>query len=280
MNATGEKLYACSEYIRSRIPLRPAVALVLGSGLGDFADKIDIKYILPYSDIESFPVSTISGHAGRYVFGYLNGVPVCAMQGRVHLYEGYPVGDVVLPIRVMGLIGAHSIILTNAAGGINKTFHPGMFMLLSDHISSFVPSPLTGENIPSIGVRFPDMSAVYDPSFRSRLLQFARKENIDLREGVYLQVPGPQYETPTEIKMYSSFGADAVGMSTACEAIAAHHMGMRVGAISCITNMAAGLGKKELSHDEVKHSAALASENFAKLVAESVTVMAENFQQD
>ena len=190
MNATGEKLYACSEYIRSRIPLRPAVALVLGSGLGDFADKIDIKYILPYSDIESFPVSTISGHAGRYVFGYLNGVPVCAMQGRVHLYEGYPVGDVVLPIRVMGLIGAHSIILTNAAGGINKTFHPGMFMLLSDHISSFVPSPLTGENIPSLGVRFPDMSAVYDPSFRSRLLQFSSKESIDLREGVYLQVPG------------------------------------------------------------------------------------------
>lgn len=254
MSDTGKKLYGCFEYVRGVTSFRPRAAIVLGSGLGGFAEKIDVACVLPYREIPGFPCATVSGHEGRYLFGTVQGVPVVAMQGRVHYYEGYDMADVVLPIRVMGLLGAESLLLTNAAGGIRRDLEPGTLMLLKDHIASFVPSPLRGENVDLLGTRFPDMTEVYDDKFRTALKARMEECGISLKEGVYLQAAGPQYETPAEIRMYAAAGADAVGMSTACEAIAARHMGLKVCAVSCITNKAAGIGGRKLSHDEVKEN--------------------------
>ena len=254
------------EYIRGKIDFKPLLALVLGSGLGDFADSIDTEMCINYSEIPGFKSSTVLGHKGRFVFGRVQGIPIVAMQGRVHYYEGYDMQDVVLPIRVMGMLKAKVLILTNAAGGIDLGFKPGDFMLINDHITSFVPSPLIGANIGQLGTRFPDMSTVYDLNLRNYIKKCAASVGIELKEGVYLQCTGPNFETPAEIKMYSKLGASAVGMSTAVEAMAAYHMGMKIAGISCISNMAAGISKNALSHTEVNETTSKISSSFTSLL--------------
>lgn len=254
----------------------PLLGLALGSGLGDFADVgIDDKIIVPYNEIKGFPVSTVAGHAGRFVFGTVGGVPVVAMQGRVHHYEGYGMDDVVLPTRVMGLLGAKALLLTNAAGGVSFDFKAGDLMLITDHIASFVKNPLIGGNINELGERFPDMSQTYDRELSDEIRKGARALQLDLKEGVYLQLTGPSYETPAEIRMCRSLGADAVGMSTAVEAIAAHHMGMRVCGISCISNLACGMSETPLSHQEVFETATRVSGDFKRLLSESIRRIGE-----
>ncbi len=266
MSTVYEKLQACYESCRKYTDFQPKVALILGSGLGDFAEKIKIVTAIPYSDIEGFPQSTVAGHKGRFVFGYVGSVPVVIMQGRVHYYEGYSMTDVVLPTRLMGMLGAEILFLTNAAGGINPDFQPGTLMLIQDQISSFVPSPLIGENIDELGTRFPDMSEIYRKDLQAILEAEAMQLEIPLKKGVYIQFTGPAYETPAEVKMAGFLGADACGMSTACEAIAANHMGMKVCGISCITNMASGITGIPLSHQEVQETADRVASQFQQLV--------------
>ncbi|MBQ8004162.1 MAG: purine-nucleoside phosphorylase [Oscillospiraceae bacterium] len=266
MSEIYEKLVAARDYVRGKTDFIPQVAIVLGSGLGGLADEIECAVSIRYSDIPGFPVSTVAGHEGRFVFGSLEGVPVVAMQGRVHYYEGYDVRDVVLPVRLMGMLGAKTVFLTNAAGGINKGFAQGALMMITDHISSLVPSPLAGANIDELGVRFPDMSEVYSGKLREIIRESAEKLSVDVKEGIYIQTAGPNYETPAEIRAYERMGADAVGMSTAIEAMAARHMGMQVCGISCITNMAAGLSPRPLTHEEVKETADRVSRDFKRLV--------------
>ncbi len=269
MSKIYERLEKCYNCFKSKINFVPDVALVLGSGLGDYADGIDIEAVLDYHDIEGFPVSTVAGHKGRFVFGRVGDVKVVIMQGRVHYYEGYKMEDVVLPVRLMKMMGAKAVLLTNAAGGINKDFRPGDFMLISDHIL-MAPSPLIGENADELGVRFPDMSNIYDRELREVVRSTAKDLNITLREGVYIQLTGPNYESPAEIRMARTMGADAVGMSTACEAVAANHAGLKTVAISCISNMACGITDKPLTHAEVQETADKAAPLFKKLITESV----------
>lgn len=268
-----EKLLKCRDSVRAKTDFVPEVALILGSGLGGFGDKVDIKTVVDYRDIEGFPLSTAPGHKGRYIFGYVENVPVVVMQGRVHLYEGYAPEDVVLPTRLMGLLGAKKLFLTNAAGGANPDFSAGDLMLIRDQISCFVPSPLIGKNIDELGVRFPDMSRIYDPELCSVILAAAQNNGMALREGTYIQLRGPQFETPSEVRMCRSLGADAIGMSTAIEAIAARHMGMRVCGISCISNLAAGMRPEPLSSEEVLEAADKISEKFTLLVHGSIARM-------
>ncbi len=270
---TYEKLLRCREQLREKTDFVPRVALVLGSGLGGYAAQIVEEAAVPYAELKGFPLSTVPGHAGRFVFGRVRDVPVVAMEGRVHLYEGYDPADVVLPIRLMGLLGAKALLLTNAAGGVNFDFRPGDLMLIRDHISTFVPSPLRGANLDVLGARFPDMSAVYDPALSAVLRSAAEKLAIPLREGVYMQFPGPAYETPAEVRMARALGADAVGMSTAIEAMAARHMGLRVAGVSCISNLACGMTDKPLSHEEVQQAADAVSLRFTGLVTEAVAEM-------
>lgn len=260
----------CYESIKQKVDFKPEIAIVLGSGLGEYANEIRIEATLPYSEIEDFPVSTISGHEGRFVFGYEGDVPVVIMQGRVHFYEGYTMEQVVLPIRLMKMMGAKVLFLTNAAGGVNEQFSPGDFMLLNDHISAIIPSPLIGANIEEMGTRFPDMSEVYDESIRQIVKDTAKEQGLNLQEGVYLQFTGPAYESPAEIRMSRTMGADAVGMSTVCEAMVANHMKMKICGISCITNMACGILKQPLDHNEVKETADRVAPLFKKLVRGAV----------
>lgn len=260
------KLEKCLKSIREKTDFKPEKAVILGSGLGEYAEKIKIEQIVKYTDIEGFPVSTVQGHKGQFVFGYVGEVPVVLMQGRVHYYEGYAMQDVVLPTRLMGMMGAKKLLLTNAAGGVNPAFKPGDFMLITDHITTAVPSPLIGPNIDELGTRFPDMSEVYSIALQDVIRKCAAECNIPLKEGIYVQSSGPNYETPAEIRMFRSWGADAVGMSTACEAMAAKHMGMDVCGISCITNMAAGVSKEKLNHKEVQETADRVAKDFEKLV--------------
>lgn len=265
-----KKLQTCLASIREKTDFKPEVALILGSGLGDYADGIQIETTVDYTEIEGFPVSTVTGHKGRFVFGYVGDVPVVIMQGRVHYYEGYPMSDVVLPTRLMGLLGAKKLILTNAAGGINENFRPGDFMMLTDHIATGVPSPLIGPNLDDLGPRFPDMSEVYSHRIQDVIRNAASECEIDLKEGVYVQLTGPNYETPAEVRMCKIWGGDAVGMSTACEAMAARHMGMEIGGISCITNLAAGISKEKLDHKEVQETADRVSKDFKRLVTKII----------
>ncbi|NLK98326.1 MAG: purine-nucleoside phosphorylase [Epulopiscium sp.] len=278
MNRRYNKLLRCYKCYKEKIQFQPKVALVLGSGLGDYGDSIQVEAVLDYHDIEEFPVSTVPGHKGRFIFGYVNQVPVVIMQGRVHYYEGYSMDDVVLPIRLMKLMGAEVLFLTNAAGGTNYDFKPGDFMLIKDQIASFVESPLKGANINELGVRFPDMSEIYDKNLRNIIKDVAASLNISLKEGVYLQLSGPNYESPAEIRMCRTLGADAVGMSTACEAIAAKHMGMKICGISCISNLAAGMSDQPLSHEEVQETADKVAPLFKELITQSITEIGKTLE--
>ena len=274
MNPIFDKLMNCYNSVRSKTDFVPKVALVLGSGLGDYADSIKVVTEIAYSDIEGFPVSTVPGHAGKFIFGYVGEVPVVCMKGRVHYYEGYPVSDVVLPTRLMKLLGAEILFLTNASGGMNKNFKAGDLMLITDHIGLFAPNPLMGPNIDELGTRFPDMSNVYDLDLQDIIRNTAKSDNIDIQEGVYVQLTGPSYESPAEIKMLSGF-ADAVGMSTVVEAVAANHAGMKICGISCVCNLAAGLNPTPLSHKEVQEAADAAAPKFKKLVTDSILCMVQ-----
>ena len=274
MSAIYKKLETCLESVRRKTAFQPETAVILGSGLGDYAEQVQVEAVLDYHDIEGFPVSTVLGHKGRFVFGYIQNVPVVIMQGRVHFYEGYDMHDVVLPTRLMGMLGAKVLFLTNAAGGMQKGMHAGDFMLITGHISSFVPSPLVGPNIEELGTRFPDMSEVYKKDLQEIIRNTAKNCGIPLKEGVYVQTTGPNYETPEEIRMYRSLGADAVGMSTACEAMAANHMGMRVCGISCISNLAAGISENPLTHAEIQETADRVAPLFQQLITASIVNIA------
>lgn len=264
----------CLTYIRSITDFVPKAALVLGSGLGGFTEKLDsIVCEIPYSDIPGFPVSTVSGHAGKFIMGYVEGVPLICMSGRVHYYEGYAPEDVVLPLRVMHALGAEFLFLTNAAGGISSDLKPGSLVLLRDHISLFIPNPLIGENDPDEGERFPDMSEVYDPKLRELVEKAASEADVRLESGVYCQLSGPSYETPAEIRLLQRLGADVVGMSTVMEAITAHHAGMKVCAISFVSNMAAGINTHALSHEEVKEAGIQAAPRFTRLVRAAIATV-------
>ena len=270
MNPAYEKLLKCYQSFQEKIDFKPEIAIVLGSGLGAFGDQIQVEQTLSYHELEGFPVSTVKGHKGQFLFGYIGEVPVVLMQGRVHFYEGYTISDVVLPIRLMKLMGAHTLFLTNASGGINPAFHPGGLMMLTDHVSIFAPNPLIGENIEELGTRFPDMSQVYDLELQKILTDTAAENGIELFEGVYAQLTGPSFESPAEIRMLGKLGVDAVGMSTVVEAIVANHMGMRICGVSCISNMAAGISENPLTHEEVQEAADQAAPQFEKLVKEAV----------
>ncbi len=276
MNPVYEKLCKCYESIKGQVPFEPEVALVLGSGLGDYANEMKVEATINYKDIEGFPVSTAPGHVGRFVFGYVKDTPVVAMQGRVHYYEGYDMTDVVLPIRLMKMMGAKVLFLTNASGGIKQGFHAGDLMMITGQIATFVPSALRGENISELGVRFPDMSHIYDEDLQAIVRKSACELDMNIREGVYIQLPGPNYESPQEINMCRVLGADAVGMSTACEAIAANHMGMKIVGISCISNLASGISPTPLSEEEVIEAGKAVARDFTALVSTTIGHIHEN----
>lgn len=268
-----DKLERCLAAVRQKTDFVPQLALVLGSGLGDYGREVDVETVIPYQEIEGFPVSTAPGHAGRFLLGRVAGVKVAVMQGRVHYYEGYPMQDVVLPARLLGRMGARALLLTNAAGGVNYTMAPGDLMLLRDQITCFVPSPLIGPNEDRLGVRFPDMSHVYDEELSGIIRAAAARCGIPLKEGIYCQLTGPQFESPAEIRMLRMLGADAVGMSTAVEAVAARHAGMRVAGVSCISNLACGMTSAPLSSEEVNETAARVADRFTRLITESIRAM-------
>ena len=273
-----EKLLSCYQSVREKIDFVPEVALVLGSGLGDYHDEIRVIAELKYDEIEGFPRSTVVGHEGKFLFGYVGSVPVVCMKGRVHYYEGYSITDVVLPVRLMGMMGAKILFLTNASGGINPDFCAGDFMVVTDHISSFVPNPLVGQNIEELGTRFPDMSEVYNKELREEIGKAAEQCGIFLKNGVYVQCMGPSFESPAEIKMFQRMGIDAVGMSTVVEAIAANHMGMKICCISFIANLAAGISPNPLTHEEVWEAANQAAPKFKQLVTRSILNFGENIK--
>jgi len=273
MTKAYERLLECYRCVQEKVDFHPKVALILGSGLGDFAEMIRIEATLDYHEIKGFPVSTVSGHKGRFVFGSIGEVPVVIMQGRVHYYEGYSMEDVVLPTRLMKMMGAEVLFLTNAAGGVNFDFQAGDFMMITDQISDFVPSPLIGPNIEELGLRFCDMSEIYDKDLRELLRCTAADLGIVLREGTYVQLSGPNFESPLEVKMCRLLGGDAVGMSTACEAIAANHMGMKICGISCISNLGCGMTDEPLSHVEVQETADRVAPLFKQLITEAVIRM-------
>lgn len=273
MSEIYNKVESVVAAIRKVTDFVPDVALVLGSGLGDFASNINVECEIPYGDLPGFPVSTVPGHDGRYIFGTIDDVKVLCMKGRVHYYEGYDISDVVLPIRVMGKLGAKVLFLTNAAGGVNFDFHAGDLMLINDHIASFCKNPLIGPNIDELGTRFPDMSEVYKKDLQEIIRSTAKELNIPLKEGVYMYLTGPSFESPAEIRMARTLGADAVGMSTVGEAIAANHMGMRVCGVTCVSNVAAGMGDRPLTHAEVQEAANMVAPRFKALLTESIKKM-------
>ncbi|MBQ6587805.1 MAG: purine-nucleoside phosphorylase [Butyrivibrio sp.] len=269
-NAIYEKLESCVKAVREKTDFVPDVALVLGSGLGNYADNIKIETEISYSDIPGFPVSTVPGHAGKFIFGYVGDVKVVCMKGRVHFYEGYDVTDAVLPARLMKMLGAKILFLTNAAGGLGEGFKAGDLMLITDHVSIFAPNPLIGPNVDELGPRFADMSEVYDKDLQEVIRKAAKAEGIDLKEGVYCQLTGPSFESPAEIRLLGKLGVSAVGMSTVIEAIAANHMGMRICGVSCISNLAAGISEQPLCHEEVQEAADKVAPLFTKLVTEAI----------
>lgn len=261
-----EKVRKAAGYLLTRFDKIPETVIVLGSGLGGFADTLENKKTVGYSEIPGFLASTAPGHAGKMIYGDISGKSVLCMSGRFHFYEGYSMQDIGFFVRVLKVAGVKNLIVTNAAGGINSSFKPGDLMLITDHIKFFDDSPLRGENFAELGPRFNDMSEAYTPVLSEIALKAAKTENIDLKQGVYAFMPGPSYETPAEIKMLGIVGADAVGMSTVPEVITAAHCDMNVLGISCITNYAAGIGSEKLSHDDVKKVADQNAEKIEKLI--------------
>jgi purine-nucleoside phosphorylase len=262
------RIDACVQTIGKKAPgFHPKLGLILGSGLGAFADTFEDRVVIPYGELPHFPHSSVAGHAGQLVLGTRNGVPLVAMQGRVHFYEGYEPWQVGFPARVLCALGVKALLVTNAAGGINGGFATGDLMAITDHLNLTGYNPLVGKNDERLGPRFPDMSHAYDPELLKILRGAALKENVTLREGVYVGLSGPSYETPAEIRMLRTLGADAVGMSTVPEVIVAAHMGVRVTGVSCITNLAAGISQHKLSHDEVAQTANTVKDVFTRLVA-------------
>lgn len=252
--------------IKKKIPYEPEIAITLGSGLGDFVNELKIDAVIDYKGIKNFPKATNSNHKGKYVFAKINDVKVVVMQGRIHFYEGYTTIEAVRPTRLAKMMGAKTLIVTNAAGGTNKNFKPGDIMIIKDHISFYISNPLLGENVDELGVRFPDMTNVYDPKIIKTIESVAAKNKISLREGVYAQLSGPSYETASEVKLLGKLGIDAVGMSTVVEVIAARHAGMKVAGLSVITNLGTGLSKKTLDDEEVKEVAGKVSNKMKKII--------------
>ncbi len=261
-----EKIQAAANYLKGQTNTKPRIGLILGSGLGVLAEEIQAPVKTPYEEIPDFPVSTVEGHAGQLVFGNLNGVEVVAMQGRFHYYEGYHFEQVTFPVRVMKELGVETLIVTNAAGGVNESFSPGDLMLITDHINNMGSNPLIGKNDSRLGVRFPDMSEAYSKELLQKAKSVAQTLNISLREGVYVGNTGPTYETPAEVRMIRAMGGDAVGMSTVPEVIVARHSGLEVLGISCISNMAAGILDQPLNHEEVIETTEKVKENFLRFV--------------
>ncbi|MBP3038988.1 purine-nucleoside phosphorylase [Bacillaceae bacterium Marseille-Q3522] len=263
-------IHLASDYLKENYPEKPLIGLILGSGLGVLADDIEEAVKIPYEEIPEFPVSTVAGHAGRLVFGKINGVTVVAMQGRFHYYEGYSFEKVTFPVRVMKELGVQTLIVTNAAGGVNETFSAGDLMLIADHINFMGSNPLIGYNDDRLGARFPDMSEAYSKKLRTAAKKVAEDIGIKVQEGVYIGFTGPSYETPAEIRMAKIIGADAVGMSTVPEVIVARHAQLDVLGISCISNMAAGILDQPLSHKEVMETTERVKEDFIRYVKELV----------
>jgi purine-nucleoside phosphorylase len=261
-----EAIDRAAEFIRRKSKIAPLAGVVLGSGLGNVVEAVDVETAIPYGEIPGAKASTVVGHQGRMILGHAGGLPVVIMQGRVHFYEGYEMEEVLFLSRVIGRLGIKSLVVTNAAGGINTSFKPGDLMLISDHINFMGVNPLRGPNVEELGVRFPDMSEAYPESLRGVAKEVAHDLGILVQEGVYLALSGPTYETPAEIRAFRTLGADAVGMSTVPEVIAMSHMNIPVLGISCITNMAAGILKQKLTHSEVMETTARVQKEFTALV--------------
>ena len=260
------------EFIKSKISVTPETGIILGSGLGDFADEIDKSVVIPYEEIPNFKKVKVKGHAGNLVVGMVSGKPVAVLQGRYHFYEGHDIRDIVFPVRVLCSLGIQNLLITNAAGGINSAFAPGDLMVISDHINLMGENPLSGDNDERIGPRFPDMSTIYDKVLSEKIISTARSMKISIKSGVYAGLRGPSYETPAEIRMLKTIGADSVGMSTVPECIAAKHMGMKVAGISCITNFAAGIIDQPLDHSEVTETADRVKEDFISLLTRVIGI--------
>jgi purine-nucleoside phosphorylase len=276
MPTLSQRIENALSYIRTKTIANPRIGLILGSGLGDFVNNLDGVIRVPYDEIPEFPLSTVAGHEGAFIFGSLNGVALVALQGRLHYYEGYAQQEITIPVRVMKKLGVETLILTNAAGGINLDFSAGALMLITDHINYSGGNPLMGLNMDEFGPRFPDVSDIYTKELRIKLKEEALREGILLSEGVYIMYSGPNYETPAEIRFFRTAGADAVGMSTVPEALIACHCGMKVIGISCITNMATGILEKKLDHNEVIEIANKVKLDFTKLVSAAIKVANSN----
>ena len=268
-----QRIHAAADYIRARISYRPTIGMVLGSGLGDFADTLEDAVRIPYAEIPNFPVATAPGHVGALVFGKKQGREVVVLQGRIHFYEGLTQQQITLPIRVLAALGVKTLVLTNAAGGVNTNFKPGTLMMISDHINYSGANPLIGPNLDDFGPRFPDVSDLYTKQLRCAVKEAAQKAGIELQEGVYMMFSGPNYETPAEVRMAKIVGADAVGMSTVPEALVAGHCGVNVVGVSCITNIAAGLSDQKLDHSEVLEIADRIHDTFQGLLDVMLTVI-------
>ncbi len=267
MSDLHDRIRDAVDAVRERIgDRRPSVGLILGSGLGGFADQLEDAVRVPYGELPGFPISTVVGHAGTLVIGGMSGVTCVAMQGRVHYYEGHSAATVAFPARVLVALGAHTLVVTNAAGGVNASFEPGTLMLIRDHLNLLGDNPLRGDNDDRLGPRFPDMTTAYPAALRALAREAAAELDVTLAEGVYASMPGPTYETPAEVRMLATLGADATGMSTVPEVIVANHMGARVLGISCITNKAAGITGEALSHEEVTETATRIRDTFQGLL--------------
>lgn len=264
------KIKNAADYILEKSKYKPELGLILGSGLGAIADTIEDAEYYNYNELPGFPVSTVEGHAGRLVIGKLKGRIVVAMQGRFHYYEGYTMQEVTFPVRVMKLLGVEKLIVTNAAGAVNTNYTPGDLMIISDHINFSGANPLVGKNLTEFGTRFPDMSDAYDRELRAKVKDIAKDLNMTLQEGVYAMFSGPTYETPAEIRMARTMGADAVGMSTVPEVIIAKHSGLQVVGISCMTNMAAGILDQPLNHEEVMETSEKVRKSFITLMTKVI----------
>lgn len=264
------KILEAANYIRSKTNIKPKIGIVLGSGLGIYVDQIQNKQIIPYQDIPHFKRTSVEGHEGRLILGEVHGVPVAALQGRIHSYEGHPMEEIVLPVRVLAALGIEMLFLSNASGGVNLDYHPGDLVAITDHINLSGRNALLGPNLAELGPRFPDMSEAYNREMNNVMIEVARRHKVNMKTGVYCSVLGPTYETPAEIRMIRILGGDMVGMSTVPEVIAANHMGLKVAGVACITNYAAGIKDEKLSHADVKDVAEKAMVGFATILTETI----------